>query len=72
MCLYELTSLDVPSLTAAGTAVTAGRWSPHSPQWSVQAPNVSSAAAVCSARPGWNGGINKDEINTQSKTQSPA
>lgn len=62
-----LTSLGVPSLTAAGTAVTAGRWSQHSPRWSVQAPNVSSAAAACSARPGWK---NKDVINTQSKTQS--
>lgn len=72
MCLYVLTSLGVPSPTAAGTAVTVSRWSQHSPRWSAQAPNVSSAAAVCSARPGWKGVINKDVMNTQSKIQSPA
>lgn len=47
-----LTSQDVPSPTTAGTAVTASRWSRHSPRWSAQGPNASSAAAVCLARPG--------------------
>lgn len=53
VCVYMLTSLDVPSPAAADTAATAGRWSPRSPRWSVPGPNVSSAAAVYSAHPGW-------------------
>lgn len=50
-CAYVLTSLGVPSPAAVDTAVTADRWSQHSPRWSVPGPSVSSAVAVCSAHP---------------------
>lgn len=60
VCVYTLTSLDVPAQAAADTAVKADQWSQRSLQLSAQGPSVSSAAAVCLAHPG---GTQTDEFH---------